>query len=106
MVARLRWPRLPVLLVTERPSVPEAVAAIQAGAAWYGAPGADFVRAARAAAERAGAAAEPGLFAMGGRNAIVGRSPALRKALRAGALVAPTRTTVLLLGETGTGKER
>jgi formate hydrogenlyase transcriptional activator len=36
---------------------------------------------------------------------IVGASPALRKVLKAVKTVAPTDTTVLLLGETGTGKE-
>src|SRR4051794_5277457 len=36
---RRRWPRLPVLLVAERPTVAEAVAAMQAGAAWYGGEG-------------------------------------------------------------------
>ena len=36
---------------------------------------------------------------------IVGKSPALRKALEHVAIVAPTDSTVLLHGETGTGKE-
>ena len=36
---------------------------------------------------------------------IVGASPALRKVLKAVSTVAPTDSTVLLLGETGTGKE-
>ena len=36
---------------------------------------------------------------------IVGNSPKLHHALRQVALVAPTDTTVLILGETGTGKE-
>ena len=36
---------------------------------------------------------------------IVGKSPALRKVLEQIAIVAPTDSTVLLLGETGTGKE-
>jgi formate hydrogenlyase transcriptional activator len=38
-------------------------------------------------------------------NAIVGRSPALKQVLQAANTVAPTDATVLLLGETGTGKE-
>ncbi|WP_279324277.1 sigma-54 interaction domain-containing protein [Anaeromyxobacter soli] len=38
-------------------------------------------------------------------DAIVGRSPALRRALQSVAQVAATDATVLLLGETGTGKE-
>jgi formate hydrogenlyase transcriptional activator len=36
---------------------------------------------------------------------IVGKSPALQKVLRQVAIVAPTGSTVLLYGETGTGKE-
>ena len=36
---------------------------------------------------------------------IVGRSPALQKVLDQVAIVAPTDSTVLLHGETGTGKE-
>ena len=36
---------------------------------------------------------------------IVGKSPALQKALEQVAIVAPTESTVLLYGETGTGKE-
>ncbi len=36
---------------------------------------------------------------------IVGKSPALRKVLEQVAIVAPTDSTVLLIGETGTGKE-
>src|SRR5215469_261060 len=36
---------------------------------------------------------------------IIGRSPALKSALIEVKLVAPTNCTVLILGETGTGKE-
>ncbi|HTT22256.1 MAG TPA: sigma 54-interacting transcriptional regulator [Candidatus Sulfotelmatobacter sp.] len=36
---------------------------------------------------------------------IIGRSPALREVLKKARVVAPTDSTVLLLGETGTGKE-
>ena len=36
---------------------------------------------------------------------IVGKSPALRKVLEHVAIVAPTDSTVLIHGETGTGKE-
>jgi len=39
------------------------------------------------------------------RREIVGNSPALNEVLRLAAVVAPTDSTVLILGETGTGKE-
>ncbi|WP_279324217.1 sigma-54-dependent Fis family transcriptional regulator [Anaeromyxobacter soli] len=45
------------------------------------------------------------LAAEHGFHEIVGRSPALRRALQGVAQVAATDATVLLLGETGTGKE-
>ncbi len=40
-----------------------------------------------------------------GFEEIIGQSPALREVLRNARVVAPTDSTVLLLGETGTGKE-
>jgi len=40
-----------------------------------------------------------------GFEKIIGQSPALREVLRKARIVAPTDSTVLLLGETGTGKE-
>jgi PAS domain S-box-containing protein len=45
------------------------------------------------------------LDAVGGFGEILGRSPALREVLAAIEQVAPTDASVLLLGETGTGKE-
>jgi len=40
-----------------------------------------------------------------GFEAIIGESPALKRILKQAELVAPTGSTVLILGETGTGKE-
>jgi formate hydrogenlyase transcriptional activator len=52
---------------------------------------------------------EPGLYMADGIRAdfgeIVGESPALTEALHLVSLVAPTDSSVLILGETGTGKE-
>ena len=48
---------------------------------------------------------EPAISAEDCFEDIVGRSPALRKVLEHVAIVAPTDSTVLLHGETGTGKE-
>ena len=45
------------------------------------------------------------LSSVGGFAGIVGRSAALREVLQQVEMVAPTDSTVLLLGETGTGKE-
>jgi DNA-binding NtrC family response regulator len=107
-----RWSRMPVLVISEAPTVPEAVHALHAGAQWYGgpAPAGEFERAVKEALERRPAAPAPAGdqrcrdLARGGR--IVGTSEVICRTLRQSALVAPTRTTVLLLGETGTGKER
>ena len=47
---------------------------------------------------------EPEISAEDGFEGIVGQSSALRKVLEQVAIVAPTDSTVLLHGETGTGK--
>src|SRR5271165_1887284 len=48
---------------------------------------------------------EPEISSEHGFEDIVGKSPAVRKVLEQAAIVAPTDSTVLLHGETGTGKE-
>jgi two-component system NtrC family response regulator/two-component system response regulator HydG len=105
-------PRLPVIVASARPSVSEAVRAMQEGADSYLAlgAGADLARVVRETVARGTPRScttggrRPASFAAAG--GLVGESPAIRSVLRQAALVAPTRTTVLLLGETGTGKER
>ncbi|MDR7435991.1 MAG: sigma-54 dependent transcriptional regulator [Armatimonadota bacterium] len=42
---------------------------------------------------------------MGGRNGVIGKSPAFLKTLRLAEIAAPTGATILICGETGTGKE-
>ncbi len=111
--ARKRDPRTRVLLLTAHGSVEAAVEAMRRGAADFVEKPAPLeqieVRVARALEhaellrevadlrrERAERSAAP---------PIVGRSPALRAALEVAERVAPSSSSVLLLGETGTGKE-
>jgi DNA-binding NtrC family response regulator len=105
-------PGLPVVVASAQATVDEAVRAMQQGADAYVplGTGPELVRAVREAASRPGArrcapaGRRSASFAAAG--GLVGESPGIRAVLRQAALVAPTRTTVLLLGETGTGKER
>jgi DNA-binding NtrC family response regulator len=109
-----RWPSACVLMLDGAPSVTDAVRAMQAGAWWYGgaAPTPELTRAIRDGLARvttapcADADGRARGLAFGAAASIVGRSEAIGRVLKQAALVAPTRTTVLLLGETGTGKER
>jgi two-component system NtrC family response regulator len=110
-VRRLQ-PALPVLLVSEAPSVTEAVRAMQAGADSYLPKpfGIELGRAVRTAVDRAHARANGRAPGCGGTlraaRGLLGDSPPMRQLLTQIGLVGPTRTTVLLIGETGTGKER
>ncbi len=111
--ARERDPRSAVVLMTAHGSVESAVAAMREGAV-------DFLqkpfelaeleaRALRAASharlvgEVAELRAERG--ARRSRSALVGKHPAFALAVEVAERVAPTRSTVLITGETGTGKE-
>ncbi len=111
--ARAREPRIAVILMTAYGTVDGAVEAMKQGA-W------DFVqkpfeleqleaRVARAVEHRnllqevSSLRAERG--ARWAPERIVGESPALRAAVELARRVAPTRSTVLVTGETGTGKE-
>jgi two-component system response regulator HydG len=114
-------PGLPVIAMSYQPVLREAVRLMQLGAHAYlpaipGAAGApspasdelfeavsEVLRAREAAAspDRAGR-----VGAVAADHGLVGDSAAMKAVLRDIALVAPTRTTALILGETGTGKER
>lgn len=104
-------PRLRVVVVSANPSVAEAVRAMRLGADTYlpGDMGAVVV-AVRSVQDRERAGSDPDrsrrLADLAARRGLVGDSKAMRAVLRQIALVAPTKTTVLLQGETGTGKER
>jgi DNA-binding NtrC family response regulator len=113
-------PALPVIVMSYQPTVTEAVKLMQLGAHAYvpvaldatgvAAPAPDLLEnldgivngpRGPAGPDRA---RRPAVVAAG--NGLVGQSVPMRAVLRDVALVAPTRTTVLILGETGTGKER
>ncbi|MDI9630417.1 MAG: sigma-54 dependent transcriptional regulator [Acidobacteriota bacterium] len=104
--ARSARPTAPVVVMTAYGSVAAAVEAMKLGAA-------DFLEKpvgiaelrARLAAFFAEEEAPEAFVPPGGAPPIVGRHPRLRAALRLLARVAPTDSTVLLTGASGTGKE-
>jgi two-component system response regulator HydG len=106
---RSRWPSVPFILMTAYASVPTAVQAMREGAYDYITKPFDPDEL-RAIVERALAQAavlgtteqeEESL----GLGPLIGRSPAMRAVYQMIERVAPTDATVLILGETGTGKE-
>ncbi len=101
-----RRPELPVILMTARGSVETATAAARVGAFDYLAKPFDL----RALLERVGAALAPPAQVgaapeVGPESMLVGSHPAIVEVYKAVARVAPLPVPVLLLGETGTGKE-
>jgi DNA-binding NtrC family response regulator len=113
-------PALPVVVMSSQPTVGEAVKLMQLGAHACVPVALDATGTAALAPEllenlngilqsRQAAASTDRTRRMGvvaAVNGLVGDSGPMRAVLRDVALVAPTRTTVLILGETGTGKER
>jgi DNA-binding NtrC family response regulator len=105
---RLR-PSLPIVVASGQPTVGEAVRAMQLGAKSYVTKGAagELRRTVREISDRIRSL--DGSLVPGPPQAprgLIGDSPVMRRLLEQIALVGPTRTTVLLTGETGTGKER
>jgi DNA-binding NtrC family response regulator len=106
---RRMFPQVAVVLMSDQPTVAEAVRAMQIGADSYMAASAtgELRRTVRTIADRL--RSRGGVMLRGRPQAprgLVGDSPVMRRLLEQIALVGPTRTTVLLTGETGTGKER
>ena len=105
-LARERLPRCPVLVMTGSRSVAASVESMRLGAVTVlekpVALDALAEELKQAIADRG--ELEQGLEAAGGAG-IVGTSPAIRAALDVVLLAAPTDATVLVEGETGTGKE-
>ncbi|MBQ4278622.1 MAG: sigma-54-dependent Fis family transcriptional regulator [Rikenellaceae bacterium] len=106
-------PAVEVILLTAFGNIPDGVQAIKNGAFDYITKGDDnnkilplLARAAQKAAQqrRGAGAAGPGAGAEP-FDRIIGRSEALRQAVDLARRVASTSTSVLLTGETGTGKE-
>ena len=103
-------PESPVIVVLAQHSVSDAVRFIRNGAFECLGPGASVselsiaLRAAlRRTAERRSAGIDPGSEVW--RRLLVGQSPAIERVANIIRLIAPRRCTVLISGETGTGKE-
>ncbi len=111
--SRARWPLTPAILLTAYGSVEVAVEAMKVGAADFLPKPVDpehllaVVRRTLEAGRdtRVKEALATDLSRSPAFQEIVGESPALRAAQDAAARIAPTDTTCLLLGETGSGKE-
>jgi two-component system response regulator HydG len=105
---RARWPGVPFILMTAYASVPTAVQAMREGAYDYVTKPFDpdelqaLVARALSKAAVLGAGTDEELDRFG---PLVGKSPTIRAVYQMIERVAPTDATVLLLGETGTGKE-
>ncbi len=108
-------PRLPVIVVTEESGSSAAIESIKAGAYDFlpksisGDEWGSILRAAIAASRRMSKAVEIGADSLSdtesGADAIVGRSRAMMRVYRDLGLLSATPVTVLIRGETGTGKE-
>ena len=97
-----------VIVLTAFGTIRDAVTAVQNGAFHYLVKGDDndkLIPVVSQALERALQQRSPKAVASGPFEAITGRSPAIQQAIALAGKVAPTETSVLLQGDTGTGKE-
>lgn len=101
---RLR-PATPVVVLTAFGTVASAVEAMKLGAVDFLEKPVELDQLFALVAALAAPAVEPELFEVPGAPPIVGAHPRLRAALRLLRRVAPTESTVLLTGPSGTGKE-
>ena len=106
---RSRWPGVPFILMTAYATVPTAVQAMREGAYDYVTKpfDPDELRnlVFRAVAQAVVLEGTPQPLEATGSGAMIGRSPAMQAVYQMIDRVAPTDATVLILGETGTGKE-
>ncbi|HET9485775.1 MAG TPA: nitrogen regulation protein NR(I) [Xanthomonadales bacterium] len=102
-------PSLPVVVMSAYTDIASTAGAFRGGAFEYLAKPFDLDEAVavarRALAGQAGAAVAPAAPDSGTDSGILGRSPAMREVFRALGRVATSELNVLLVGETGTGKE-
>lgn len=111
--AREELPEAEVIMITGHGDVKTAVEAIKEGAANYLAKPVDLVEL-RAIVDKAGERLRLAklnrelkrqLDEKFGFEGVIGNSPAMHQVIKACQAIAPTNATVLVLGETGTGKE-
>jgi DNA-binding NtrC family response regulator len=101
-----------VILLTAYGNIPDGVQAIKNGAFDYLTKGNDndriiplLAQASEIAKTARDRAVKVGTNGMNSFAAVIGKSKPIQDAVRLAQKIAPTQTTVLLLGETGTGKE-
>jgi DNA-binding NtrC family response regulator len=104
-VLRRRGERAPILMISGFGTIDSAVDALQLGADDFLTKPVDPDLLSRRVAELLERRPLPDRVAEGSPGGIVGESPAMAKVFEAIRQVAPTETTVLVFGETGTGKE-
>ena len=100
--------QIPIIFITGHGDIPMSVRAMKAGALEFltkPVNDEDLLEAIQQAIARDLRARQKGDRAQPHFEEIVGTSAALREALKKVEVVAPTESTVLILGETGTGKE-